>query len=241
MYRTLLFGFLTFGSTFLQSQPSYSDSLAVSISATTDFAKNIYYLQRGNEAAIYSGILHYRYSSDIGGIAYYRSENWQRGEVIYENTLYKNVLMKYDLVKDQLIVISNDTSGVSIGLFSPRVKQFFLSGSTFIRVDNNNGGSLQSGFYRQLAVGKVIAFARVKKIISEKIIDNKVARNFDENIKYYVLKEEKYFHIQNKNDLLTALKDHKKEIQGFMKKNKFKYRKEPEKTIVSLVDFFNQL
>ncbi len=241
MYRILLFGVLTFGSNFLQSQPSNSDSLTDSHTVTTDYAKNIYFLQRGNEAGIYRGILHYRYPPDIDGIAYYKSEDWQSGEVIYEGILYRKVLMKYDLVKDQLIVISNDTSGVSIGLFSPRVKQFAFSGSTFIRLDNNNDEIMQSGFYRQLTVGKVIALARVKKIISEKIIDNKVARIIEEYTKHYVSKEGKYFYIQNKNDLLNVLKDHKKEVQGFMKKNKFNYRKQPEKTIVSLVDFYNHL
>ena len=241
MYRTFLFVFLSFGSNILWSQPSYSDSLAGARTLTTDFAKNIYCRQRGNEASIYSGILHNRYSSDINGIAYYNSEDWQRGEVIYEGVLYKSVLMKYDLVKDQLIVISNDTSGVSIGLFSPRVKQFAFSGSTFIRIDNNNAGIIQSGFYRQLTIGKVTALARVKKIISEKIIDNRIVRYFEVNIKYYVFKEGKYFYIQNKNDLFNVLKDHKKEVQALMKKNKFNYRKKPEETIVSVVDFYNHL
>ena len=241
MYRTFLFVFLSFGSNFLRSQPSYPDSLAGSHTVTIDFAKNIYYRQRGNEASVYSGILHNRYSTDINGIAYYNSEDWRRGEVIYEGMLYKSVLMKYDLVKDQLIVISNDTSGVSIGLFSPRVKQFAFSGSTFIRIDNNNAGIIQSGFYRQLTVGKVIALARVKKIISDKIIDNRIVRYFEENTKYYVIKEGKYFYIQNKNDLFNVLKDHKKEVQGFMKKNKFNYRKKSEETIVAVVDFYNHL
>jgi len=241
MYRVLLFGLLSIGSNFLQSQPSYTDSLAGSHTVTTDFAKNIYLLQRGNEAALYNGILHYGYSADIVGVAYYKSEEWHRGEVTYEGILYKSVLMKYDLVKDQLIVISNDTSGVSIGLFSPRVNHFAFSGSTFIRLDNNNDGIMQSGFYRQLSVGNVKALARVKKTISEKIIYNKVVREFEEDTKHYVFKAGKYFFIHNKNDLLNVLKDHKKEVQGFMKKNKFNYRKKPEETIVSVVDFYNHL
>lgn len=242
MYRTLLFFvFLSFGSNFIQSQTFYSDSIRVSHTVRTDFAKNIYFLERGNETALYNGVLHYGYSADIKGIAYYNSQDWQRGEVVYEGILYKSVLMKYDLVKDQLIIIFNDTSGVSIGLFSHRVKQFAFSGSTFIRLDNNNDRIMQSGFYRQLTVGKVIALARAKKIIAEKIIDNRIARNFEESTKYYVLKEGNYFYIQNKNDLLNVLKDHKKEVQGFMKKNKFKYRKKSEETIVSVVDFYNHL
>ena len=90
MYRTLLFFvFLSFGSNFIQSQTFYSDSPRSSHTVRTDFAKNIYFLERGNETALYNGVLHYGYSADIKGIAYFKYDDWQSGSVVYDAILYE--------------------------------------------------------------------------------------------------------------------------------------------------------
>ena len=174
--------------------------------------------------------------------SYFFSVDWQKGNVLYGDIYYENILMKYDMVKDQLIVKAKESEGQPITLFSPRVKQFSFLDSKFIRVDNATAGSfLQAGFYRQLTHGKVTALARATKTISEKITDNKVARKFEEKIKYYTLKDSRYSLIENKNNLLSILKERKKELQGFIKENKLNFRKDMENAIVSVVEFYNHL
>lgn len=226
----------------LHAQQNFSDSVSGSLAAETRFAKNSYSLQKGNQAAIYNGTIHISYSSEIEGIAYFYSVEWQKGNVLYDDIYYENILMKYDMVKDQLIVKAKEIEGFPIVLFSPRVKEFSLLGSKFIRVDNTTTGSfLQTGFYQQLTQGKVIALARVTKNISEKIIDNKVDRKFKEKVKYYIFKDNLYYSIDKKNDLLNILKEHKKEVQGFIKENKLNFRKDLENVIISVAEFYNHL
>lgn len=242
MCKKFLPGLLIFWMQSLHAQQNFSDSVPGSLAEETKFAKNIYSLQKGNQAAIFNGTIHISYSSEIEGIAYFFSVDWQKGNVLYGDIYYENILMKYDMVKDQLIVKAKESEGQAITLFSPRVKQFSFLDSKFIRVDNATAGSfLQAGFYRQLTHGKVTALARATKTISEKITDNKVARKFEEKIKYYTLKDSRYSLIENKNNLLSILKERKKELQGFIKENKLNFRKDMENAIVSVVEFYNHL
>jgi hypothetical protein len=226
----------------LHAQQNFIDSSNNSHPEISQFVKNYYYRQKGNEAAIYNGTLYYANSSEIEGNAYFNSGDWLRGDVDYDGIIYKNIFLKYDIVKDELIVTPNETNGVPICLFGPRVKRFSFSGYTFIRVDNSSTGTNSTaGFYQQLIQGKVSALAKTTKTISEKIVDNKVARKFEQKIKYYALKEGQLFHIENKKDLLRVLEDHKKETQAFIKEKKLNFRDDPEKTIASVVEYYNHL
>ena len=88
---------------------------------------------------------------------------------------------------------------------------------------------------------KTVTREIIKKTISEKIIDNKVARKFKEKVKYYTLKDSQYSLIENKSDLLSILKERKKEVLGFIKENKLNFRKDMENVIISVAEFYNHL
>jgi hypothetical protein len=117
----------------LNAQQYAADS--TSAKAGTDYAKQLYFAQRGEELAIYKGVHHVGYLASIEGHAYFQSPDWQKGSVLYDNILYENIIMKYDLYKDQLLVTPQEQGRMFIGLFSPRVAKFSFSGLNFIRID----------------------------------------------------------------------------------------------------------
>jgi hypothetical protein len=210
-------------------------------SGNPDYARHLYFTQRGGELAIYNGIHHDGYPSSIAGHAYFQSPDWQKGSVAYNNILYENILMKYDLLKDQLIVTPEDRSGMFIGLFSPRVEQFSFSTFTFVRIDRNGeNASLSPGFYQQLVDGKLTVLAKRTKIINEKIVGTTFTQKFEERVKYYLLKAGTWYPVKNKKSILTAVKDLKKEVQQFLSNKKLKYRNNPEETLIAVAEFYNQ-
>ena len=226
----------------LPAQPNNADTLVTPISGPAENLKEFYSQQRGDQAAVYTGIFHYSYPSDIEGYAYYLSPDWQKGELVYAGIYYKNVLMKYDLVKDQVIITTNETGGMPIGLYRPRVSRFAFSGNSFVWMDKRTDVLfVQAGFYRHIVSGKVTVWARNIKLISEKVVDNRIARKFEETAKFYFLKEGQYYLINSKKELIKVLQEHKKEIQGYIRQNKFKYRLNPEKMIVAVSRYYNQL
>lgn len=221
-----------------KAQPTSEDSLLTS--GFTTYVKNIYNTERQSELPIYNGTFHYPYPASIEGIAYFNSNDWQVGRVVYNDIVYDNILMKYNMVADQLVVTNSETGSVFISLFNPRVKEFSFSGFKFILMDTTNPKSLPGGFYQVLAKGKVTLLAKKTKTIWEQIVDNSIYRKFDPHTKYYILKDGEYYHVKNKNTLLSLLKEKRGAVQGLLSQKSLNYRRETEKTLVTAVEFYNQ-
>lgn len=222
----------------LQAQVSAIDSSYASPDSV--FAKQIYFSQRGEEAAIYSGRQFNEYSSSIEGHGYFMPA-WQIGSVIYDKVHYEQVYMKYDLVKDQLIVAPKGPNEIFISLFSPRVSGFSFNSNHFFRVNEDGGEkTLPAGFYQELEKGKLTFLAKRSKQIKEKIQGTILTQRFEEYVKYYLCKTGTCFQIKNEKDIYKVVDDQRKELHQFMSKNKLKYRKDPEKTIQAAAAFYNQ-
>ena len=239
MRKNVLTAFCVLMIQYLPAQQYYNDSATVSGAA--EFAKLYYNQKRGNQSSIYNGLLHHSYPSYMEGNAYFLIDSFQRGTVIYEDIFYENILMNYDVVTDQLVVIANDQTSMPLSLFSPRVKEFSFSGLNFFYEDERNDivTSLPKGYYQELVKGRATAICKTTKIILESIKDNKVHYEFEQHKRYYILKNSSSYLIKNKKDLLGVLKDQKKGIQEFMRTKKLKFRKNKERTIASVTEFYN--
>ena len=238
MLKRLLFACPFWASQLIYAQEYVTDS---AIFTGKNYVKQYYNSQRGAQSAIYNGKVFYSYPSDIEGIPYFQSSNWQKGTVVYENIIYEDILMKYDQVKGQLIVTPSETGGMHISLYSPRIQEFRFSGFQFIYFNReNDNSSLPEGFYQVLVKGTITAFANTTKTISEKIVGNALYKKFEENVSYYLLKKGQYYHINSQNDLLNALEEHRKEIKGLLRTMKLNHKKDPLRIIISAVELYNQ-
>src|SRR5687767_3600619 len=54
---------------------------------------------------LYYGVEHLGYTQQMNGTPYFESNEWQKGSVTYNNVLYKDLMLKYDQLKDELIVL----------------------------------------------------------------------------------------------------------------------------------------
>lgn len=205
------------------------------------FEEAVLYTQQsqGLSSPLYNGIVHTGYPKTIAGIPYFFSPDWINGTVNFENVIYQQVPIKYDLVADQLIVKRPD--GFGINLFSPRVSWFMMYDSKFIYIDSKSfNGSLLPGFYQQIQEGKVqLVFKRSKKM-NEKIT-TKVDQQFVDIVKFYIIQANTVHEVKNLSSVLTVLNDRRKELKDFLKVNKLKYRKDPEMVLDKMVAYYNQL
>ena len=79
-----------------------------------------------------------------------------------------------------------------------------------------------------------------QKKIEEKIVDMTVERKFVSFNTYYVLKDGNYYLVNKQKSLLNLLKDKRQNIPKHLKKEKLKYKHDPEKTIIAIAEFYNQ-
>jgi len=240
MRKNVLIAILILSVQNLWSQQYYNDSALVS--GASDHVKRLYIEKRGNLLAIFNGKLHNSYLSSIEGTAYFISDSFQMGTLVYENIFYENIVMNYDLVLDQLIVAENRSTGLPISLFSPRVKEFSYAGLIFFYLNNTDPLSayLSEGFYQQLASGQATAICRSTKVIIETPGESTVLRRFEQQKRYYIIKEGQLYHIRRKQDLLNTLKDQRKGIQEFMRSQKLNFKKKKERTITAVTEFYNK-
>jgi hypothetical protein len=233
----LVFNVLT---CYLFAQQAASDSSLISDAAA--YVRKMYDHKRNNELPIYNGLRHQLYSASLEGIPYFESLDWFTGSVVYDDVLYDSIILRYDQVKDEVIVAQDRSTAVFISLYSPRVKGFSFNGIKFIRISDTTGySSLRSGFYQQLVKGKATVLTRNAKTIDEKIDGTTLTYVVKNNVRYYIRKDDQYHLIKNQGDLLDVLKDHRKEIQKFLSDSELKYRREPKQTIIAVTEFYNQL
>jgi hypothetical protein len=209
----------------------------------TAYTRHLYETRRNIELPLYNGLRHQLYPSSIEGNPYFLSKDWYKGTVVYDNVLYHDITMRFDQVKEELVITNDESSGIFVSLFSPRVKEFTFAGSRFVRLIHDSLGksSLRTGIYQELVTGKLTALVRTIKEIDEKIEGTTLFRIIDEENRYYVLVDGVYHPIRNQGDLMDMVKERRKEVQQYLSKSQLKFRREPKETIIAVIQFYNQL
>jgi hypothetical protein len=193
------------------------------------------------QSRLYNGIEHLGYNPRIKGHAYYIEKDLQTGTVTYDGLEFANVLMIYDLLKDQLIV--QHINGFSkIGLVSEKVKEFTIHTHHFIRLvaDTVSRSPITTGFYDEVYKGRLNVLVRRGKFIEETIKDE-LEREFIPLTFFFIQKEGVYYPVKNYKGLMALLKDRSKEVKQYLRKNKIKYRKGAEYAIVKAVEYYDSI
>lgn len=222
----------------VQSQDSVSDS-AISQAAYNN-AVAFYHKYTDKQSRLYNGWLHIGYSNKITGVAYYPDINWQKGTVEYDGVSFPNVLMLYDVYKDELII--QHFHRLMLTLNSEKVKSFSFDNKKFIRIERDSVKkmTLNSGFYQELYAGKMTLLARRVKLLEETVTDQLEQKFVSKNY-YYLNRNNTWYTVKGYKHLLSLLKERSKEIRQHLKKNKVKYRKEKERAITMAVQYFDSL
>jgi hypothetical protein len=187
---------------------------------------------------LYNGVVHVDYPSTIAGNPYYFSTDWVIGKIQFEDITYENIPLKYDVFADRVIV--KHPNGFGIILYSPRIQFFEIAGAHFIYFDSKKHNEmLPSGFYQVLANGKIELLAKRAKKLNEKIT-SKIEQQYDDVDRHYIIKNNKAYPVGNLKSVLKVLSERKKDIKDFIKKNRYRYRRNTEFTLTKIVTFYNQ-
>jgi hypothetical protein len=220
-------------------QVYYNDSALVS--GSSKYVINFYNKARHDFNPLYNGLVHYSYTNIDEGTPYFSGEKWYKGSVIYEDYIYDSVLMKYDLVKDQLIVVAEENNRMPLELFSPRVKEFSYAGLKFLFIPGNGELSLKEGFYQQLSNGKIMALCRTENTIEEVIVGDHLERKITQRKKYYIIDNNRLRTINRQQDLMDAVKKHRQQINDHLRAKKLKFKKNKQLIITAATDLYNKL
>jgi len=169
--------------------------------------------------------------------------DFTKGSIVYNNQLYSNVLLKYDLFEDNVITRSNDDLGIfKIRLIPENILRFTVYDRDFVRLDNADLGVQDNGFFEVAYLGNNIDFyiKHVKKKKEETI--NYVVRYSFMKANYYLLwYENAYYKIHSIKDLIKAIPERSKQIRDFQKNNRSMFKMDLDSFMKRLVKHIDVL
>lgn len=235
----LFFCFVLQGVLHAQSLTDTSANLNTAITRVRDnFYKSI-----GDQSWLYNGEEYNYYDPAIKGNPYLMDvKDWSPGSVTYNGFSYTNINMLYDIFNDQVIVLL--PNGVlPIILLSEKVSSFDLLGHRMVYLANKHlgNGTLKTGFYDELYGGNTQILARREKSKQTQDTFQTIISYFLPSVSYYITKNGVYYPVNNQGEILAVLKDHKKELQQYIKGNNIKYRKDREQAMVKIAAYYDHL
>lgn len=196
---------------------------------------------RGDESNLYNGLAQEPYELQANGTPYFGTGDWFKGKVQYDNVIYQNAILKYDLVRD-LLLVQNPASRNSFSLFKPRVDWFTLGDRMFVNLKKGMGVNPPAeGYYEQLCQGSITLFEKWTKSFQETLANNSIDRHVEEKTKFYALKDGVFYPIPGVKALFKLTKDRKGEIKKQLKRNHIKPRRNLQTGLAAIAQYYNQL
>jgi hypothetical protein len=216
---------------------------SVDSSSRQDTSKivDIYYQSLGEQSPLYNGSQYIEYPFIIqDGHPFFGSQGFVDATIRFEGMTFDRVPTLYDIVRDQLVILDYHRY-YKINLPADKIHQFELPGHTFIRLLHDSSNEIKTGFYEQLYHGKLTLFAKREKRISQQYSNMEINNVVYSHSFYYIRKGNVFYPINNKKTLMKSLKPKQKEVQQYLKKNKIKFKKAPEKAALMAVEYYDQL
>ena len=191
---------------------------------------------------LYSGSLYVGLSVKTQGFPYFKNEKVTVGNILYDDLYYQNVLLLYDIIKDEVII--EDYSKLNLlKLSGEKISQFSFPGHLFVKLtkDTSEYSIPETGFYELLNNGKTKVYVKRKKTMQEVNSNGIIITEIEEKNFYYINIGNGYFSVKSKASILNVLKEHKKELSRYMKTFDFKYSDNREKMILLLVEQYDKL
>ncbi len=239
MLKRLLLIFFALPGTAVWAQDTAANNNFTAVAAHNAVTSYHHYIDK--QSRLYNGIEYIGYSPKIEGIPYFLESTWKRGSIVYDGIFYDTVQMMYDGVKDRVIILHYN-GFFRLALFTEKVSSFSLHGHHFIHIERDSlrNATLETGLYDQMYAGPTTMLVRRHKFIEETVKDV-LERKFVEQYSYYLFKGSKYHIIRTRKGLLSLLKDRAREIKQHLRKEKLKFRKDKENTILQAAIYYDSL
>lgn len=154
---------------------------------------------------------------------YFIKDEFSIGQLSYDNQIYLNVNLKYDLLEDQLVFKhKNQSDNLSINLNRAKVNFFIIKNKKFINInlDTSLESKTLNGFFEENYIGNEISlyikhFKERKEINqSDGVYSDYIDRTF------FLLKyKKKYYSVETKKDFKKILPNYTQIINDYYNMN----------------------
>ncbi len=178
------------------------------------------------------------------GHPYFENDNWMRGALFIKGRTYSELLVKYDIELDKIILNTNIKNGTAtvIELNSEAIDSLYVDNHFFVNSEILKSPILDKNFYEKIRGDKYSLFIGYKKKFKFNPTDFSSYGRFEEFRPFmYISCNGQYSKVSSKRAFLNYFKPHKKEIRKFMRKKKIKLLKADLRELDELMEFCNML
>jgi len=202
----------------------------------------IEYLQSaGKDAALYYGYQQLQLPRTTNH-PYLNDMLFAKGRLSYNNVLYPEVLLRFDLYRNELITTSPGFR--DIVLFPETVGFAELHGQYIIYFRSDSlPGCPSTGYYFRLYSGKCSVLEKRTAVLMT-YSGSRAAQNeqyYDFRKSFYLYKDGVYYTIRNKNSLLKVLQPYRKELKQYISSQRLNFRQHPDVFIFLTVSEYDTL
>lgn len=216
---------------------------SVYFSDAEKYARDLYRKFIHPSARLYNGPEYVDYAYQIKkGSPFLDAEEFTPGNIVYDGMLYENVPMRFDLVKEQ-IVIQDPFKSYSLSLITERVSSFSCLKHVFTRLvfNDSNAAAISTGLYEVLYDENTAVYKKQRKKIQEETQQDGVMMYIVESNSYFIRKDNRLFAADSKKAMLSVFNSRKNAIQQYMGKNKLNFRKDKAGTLVKVAAYYDLL
>jgi hypothetical protein len=179
--------------------------------------------------------------SRVKGDQFLFSSEFLRGRVAIGNKSFNNVNIKYDILNDEILVLSD--KGMVVQLNKENIDSFSFDYHNrtfyFKKFDVDTLNTL-TGYVNVLVEGNVSLYIKYRKNILMLAIDNKYDL-FNQFHHIYIGKNGKLHLINSKKEFINLLSENEKQIRNYINSNKIKVSRKIPDSFVPVVKFYNDL
>lgn len=171
---------------------------------------------------LYNGTVHLNtLRSADNSNRYYPADQYNNGNIVYDGQPYANIPLKYDLLKDIIIVKTADEKGnLGINLITEKTEMFTINGKKFVNI-NFMGKALKfQGFYEQdVLTNQLVFYTKYRKANIEVLRNDGVFYKYETSNDFVFEYQNRYHPINSKADAMRAFPQLEKEVQDFFNRN----------------------
>ena len=226
MFISLFALFKTNGQAFSPGQPSFKNPI--------EYFQN----EIGEDAHLFTGKEYTPYSKEIKGHPFFVADQMQNSDIFYDGTLYTNIPLLFDIVRQE-IVIYRYNQNVRMRLLSEKVKYFTLAGHKFENITLSEGKdeNISNRIYDIVFDGAASVLVKRVKRIRYPLKAEEPPVFIEEDVLYIRNGNSLYF-VDNRSSLLQAMNDKKELIKKYIRKNKFRFKKNIEKEVIMITSYY---
>ena len=189
-------------------------------------------------AALYTGKMETPYDIPFSNHPYFETTGYISGTLCYNRVVYKDVLMRLDLYRDELSVMYPDMK-VGIVLNNDKFDYAVLNEAVIIKTAADRKTKekyvvlLHNGTYPVVKVHDIRIIEELSSLV--------VRRYFRIQYQYAIYSDGILYPVKNKSSILKMFPDSRKELNEYAKRHKLDFIKYPEQSIVSLVDHYEDI